>query len=90
MSGVAGPRNCLEEEGKGKGHKFLWLFCDLVRGAFCRPCDTRQIQLLGQNSYSLLEGCSLYSCSYSFLGFQRWSSKTELGVTWATTHMPKT
>lgn len=50
MSGVAGPRNCPEEEGKGKGHKFLWLFCDLVRGAFCRPCDTRQIQLLGQRT----------------------------------------
>lgn len=53
--GIAGHRNYVEEEGKGTGHKFLRLFCDLAHGAFCRPCTTQQTDLLGQNSYSLLK-----------------------------------
>ena len=50
MSAVVGHRNYIEEEGKGTGHKFLRLFCDLVCGAFCGLCDTQQTELLGQRT----------------------------------------
>jgi len=88
VSGVAGHRNYLEEEEKGRGHKFLGLFCDLVHGDFFRASQTG---LLGQSTVIPHRRLQPLSGSCSFLGFQFWSNKTELGVMWTQPgcHKPK-
>lgn len=58
MFGLDGHRNDIEEKRKGTGQKFLRLFCDLVHGAFCRPCKTQETTAGTKNSHSLLKAAA--------------------------------
>lgn len=57
MAGVVGHRNYPEEEGKGKGHKFLRLFCDLV--LFAGLVTHSKLNCWDRAGLFPTEGCSL-------------------------------